>query len=123
MADYSDNSECPNCGNPIESGRADACPKCGESLRDRVYRPLLEMDVAHSGETLEEAQQKITEAVDRGLRDGHKGVKIIHGHGASSGRAVIRKHAVKWLRELAAKTGGKLVQDKNNPGAHILWLD
>ncbi len=115
--------ECQTCGNPVESGKMGRCPKCGESLHGRVYRPLLEIDVAHSGETLEIAHQKITEAVDRGLRDSHKGVKIIHGYGASLGRAVIREHAIAWLRELATKTGGKLIQDKNNPGAHILWLN
>ena len=81
------------------------------------------MDVAHSGETLEIALRKITAAVDRGLRDGHRGVKIIHGYGARSGRSVIRDHAIQLLRELAKKMGAKVAQDSNNPGAHILWLN
>jgi len=80
------------------------------------------MDVAHSGETLEVALRKITAAVDRGLRDGHRGVKIIHGYGARSGRSVIRDHAIKLLRELAKKLPARVVQDSDNPGAHILWF-
>ncbi len=99
-----------------------ACPKCGESWRGRPVRGLLEVDVAHAGETWEQAREKILRAVDRGVFDGHRGVKIIHGYGAVSGRGVIRAQALPLLRALAAKTGGKLVQEKNNPGAHLLWF-
>ncbi len=80
------------------------------------------MDVAHAGETWEQAREKILRAVDRGVVDGHRGVKIIHGYGASNGHGVIRAQAVPLLRVLAAKTGGRLAPDRGNPGAHILWL-
>jgi hypothetical protein len=36
---------------------------------------------------------------------------------------VIREQAVRLMKSLALRHGGKLVQDRNNPGAHILWLD
>lgn len=114
---------CPVCEFPIDPGRMAACPKCGESLRGRSLRGLLEVDVAHSGETWEIAREKILRAVDQGVARGHRGVKIIHGHGAGSGRAVIRTHAVPLLRALALKLGGKLAPDRRNPGAHILWLE
>jgi DNA-nicking Smr family endonuclease len=80
------------------------------------------VDVAHAGESWEEAQQKIVKAVDRALAGRHKGVKIVHGYGQSSGSAVIRGKAVELLSNLATRTGGRLRPDGNNPGAHILWL-
>lgn len=114
--------DCPECGFPLESGGT-ACPKCGESWRGRPVRDLLVVDVAHSGETWEQAREKILRAVDRGVINGHRGVKIIHGYGAGGGgRGVIRRQALPLLRALAAKTGGKLATDRDNPGAHILWL-
>lgn len=100
------------------------CPKCGEVLRGRVYQGLLEVDVAHSGETWELARDKIQRAVDRGVLHGHSGVKIIHGYGsAGGGRAVIASRAIPLLRSLAQRMGGRVVQEKGNPGAHILWLN
>jgi hypothetical protein len=101
----------------------EACPKCGESLRGRSLRGVLEVDVAHSGETWEVAREKILRAVDRGVLNGHRGIKIIHGYGAGNGRGVIRNHAVPLMRSLAIKVGGRLAEDRQNPGAHILWLD
>ena len=114
---------CPNCEFPVNPGRLTVCPKCGESLRDRSLQGVLEVDVAHSGETWEVAREKILRAVDRGVMNGHRGVKIIHGYGAGNGRGVIRTHAVPLLRSLAVKVGGRLSPDKHNPGAHVLWLE
>jgi len=115
--------ECPTCENPLDSADSSKCPKCGESLRNHLYRPLLEIDVAHSGEFWEEAKKKINKAVDQGLFGRHKGVKIIHGYGRSTGRSLICSKAIDLLQELARQTGGRLVQDNGNPGAHILWLN
>jgi hypothetical protein len=114
---------CPNCEFPLDPGHDDRCPKCGEGVRGQVFQGLLEVDVAHSGEHWEEARQKIIQAVDLGILHGHSGVKIIHGWGATTGRASIRQRAVSLLQTLAQRTGGKLAQDKQNPGAHILWLN
>ena len=129
-------TSCRTCGNPLNFANGSKCIKCGEPLRP--YRSLLEVDVAHAGESWEqaeekikravgesweEASQKIVKAVDRGLSGRHKGVKIIHGHGRSTGRSLIYRKAVDLLRELADQTGGRLVQDNGNPGAHILWLN
>ena len=112
---------CPTCENPFDSADSSKCIKCGEPLRP--YRSLLEVDVAHAGESWEQAEEKIKRAVDQGLRDQHKGVKIIHGSGRTTGRSVIRGKAIDLLGELARSTGGRLVQDNGNPGAHILWLN
>lgn len=114
---------CPTCEFPIRVGKMESCPKCGEGLRGRALQGVLEVDVAHSGETWEMAREKILRAVDRGVMGGHRGVKIIHGYGAVSGRGVIRNQAVPLLRSLAIKVGGRLAEDRQNPGAHILWLE
>ena len=116
-------TSCPTCENPFDSADSSKCPKCGESLRNHHDRPLLEADVAHSGESWEQAEEKIERAVDQGLRDQHKGVKIIHGSGRTTGRSVIRGKAIDLLGELTRSTGGRLVQDNGNPGAHILSLN
>ena len=115
--------ECPTCENPLDSFNGSQCPKCGEALRNTRYQAVLEVDVAHSGETWEEAERKINRAVDHGIRNQHKGVKIIHGSGRTTGGSVIRGKAIDLLGELARSTGGRLVQDNGNPGAHILWLN
>lgn len=115
--------ECPHCGNPLSPAGSSECPKCGEALRGYVCKELLVEDVAHSGESWEKAEKKIIKAVDRGIFDRHKGVKIIHGRGVTTGRSVIRGKAIVLLRELARRTGGRLAADNHNPGAHILWLN
>ena len=118
-----ENPLCPNCEMPVQPHRDGECPKCGEPIRDKTLQGLLEVDVAHAGETWDEAREKIIKAVDHGIQYGHSGVKIIHGYGASSGSSVIRDHTVTLMKSLAVKTGGKLAVDRSNPGAHILWLD
>lgn len=79
--------------------------------------------MAHASETWDEAREKIMRALDQGLQNGHRGVKITHGYGASTGMSVIREQAVRLMKSPALRNGGKLVQDRNNPGAHIPWLD
>jgi hypothetical protein len=114
---------CPTCEFPVDLGRMSVCPKCGEGLKGKALQGVLEVDVAHAGETWEVAREKILRAVDRGVMGGHKGVKIIHGYGAGRGQGVIRSHAVPLLRSLAVKVGGRLAPDQQNPGAHVLWLE
>lgn len=115
--------ECPNCGFPIDPERDARCPKCEGTLRTGSAGQLLEVDVAHAGETWEEAAEKIEKAVDQALRWGHRGVKIVHGHGSLTGRSVIAPRAIALLRHLADTTGGRFAKDRHNPGASILWLN
>ena len=115
--------DCPTCGFPLELGKIEHCPKCGERVRGAVLQGLLEVDVAHSGERWEEALEKVRQAVNQALLNGHSGVKIIHGWGSSTGRSVISGPAVSMLRGFAQRYGGRLTPDKHNPGAHVLWLN
>lgn len=116
-------SECPRCGFPVDYDRDDRCPKCESDLRAPGSLGILEVDVCHAGETWEEASRKITAAIDRGVYWGHKGVKIVHGHGSSTGRAVIAPRAMALMRHLAEVTGGRFARDRQNPGASIVWLN
>ena len=116
-------SECPSCGFPLDPDRQVECPKCGTSIRAGSLFGLLEVDVAHSGESWEGARQKIEQAVDRAIHRGHAGVKIIHGHGAATGRAIIAPRAVALMKQLAAQTGGTFTKDRHNQGAHLIWFN
>jgi DNA-nicking Smr family endonuclease len=84
---------------------------------------MLEVDVVHSGEDWEEAARKIEAAVDQAVHRGHKGVKIIHGHGSATGRSALAPRAMTYMRHLAEVTGGRFTRDRNNPGASIIWLN
>jgi hypothetical protein len=112
--------ECPICGNPIILRGHVRCAKCDTPVD--LFRRLFVVDVAHSGEGWEEARKKIVRAIDRALIERNKGLKIVHGQGRTTGRSVIRTKAIGFLRSQARRIGGRLVQDDNNPGAHILWL-
>lgn len=115
--------ECSNCGFPLDPSRQQVCPKCENSIAGSASLGVLEADVCHAGENWEEAARKIERAIDQGIQWGHKGVKIIHGHGASTGRAVIAPRAVALMRKLAERTGGRFSKDRQNPGASIVWLN
>ena len=117
------NLECPRCGFPVKAGRHDCCPKCEAPIRSESLFGMLEVDVAHGGETWDAARGKIESAVDKAIYYGHAGVKIIHGHGSSTGQSVIGPKAIKLMKELATSTGGTFAQDRNNPGAHIIWFN
>lgn len=115
--------ECPSCGFPVDPERQDVCPKCEASIRVRSGLGLLEVDVVHGGETWEEAERKTVEAIDRALHWGHAGVKIVHGHGATTGRSVIGPRAVALMRRLADRTGGRFTKDRRTPGASLIWFN
>lgn len=115
--------DCPTCGFPIDPSGEKACPKCESSFTASGVFGILEVDVAHSGESWDEAARKIERAIDRGIQWGHKGVKVIHGHGSSTGQAVIAPRAISFMRHLAETTGGRFARDRQNPGASIVWFN
>lgn len=115
--------DCPTCGFPLNPSQQEACPKCDNNIAGSASMGVLEVDVVHSGETWQEAAGKIEHALDQGLQWGHKGVKIIHGHGANTGRSIIAPRAIALMRHLAERTGGRFSKDRQNPGASIVWLN
>ncbi|MBC8243531.1 MAG: hypothetical protein H8E20_03975 [Verrucomicrobia bacterium] len=99
------------------------CPKCDFAVSSVLRDDLYITDIAHAGEDWHLARDKIDTALDQALLNRHKGFKIIHGHGNDSGHsAIIRINAVPYLKALAKRHGGRLVQDRFNPGAHIIYF-
>ena len=99
------------------------CPKCETPLRKTFVRGLFEIDVAHRGESWEVAERRITDACSAAIYGQHKGLKVIHGYGSGKGHtSFIRRSTIPLMTRLAREVGGKLVPDRSNPGAHILYF-
>lgn len=113
--------DCEQCGYPLDQNALQTCPKCGETSYEQGGNSILEIDVAHHGETWEISRIKILQAVDQSLQKSLQGVKIIHGYGSSSGYAVIAPRAIALMRHLAEQYGGRYTLDKNTPGASLIW--
>ena len=115
--------ECPHCGLQVESlGRLD-CPKCGMALRSRSNGRVHQVDVVHAGEDRDTALRKLERAIDEALQGNYRGLKVIHGHGSTKGIALLKPQIVAAMRRTAARYGGKVVPDRDNPGASLLWLE
>lgn len=113
---------CPYCGSSVSPG-SDTCSVCGNTLPDTFVDELMEVDVAHSGESWEDARRKIEKAVDTCLLRQLKGVRIIHGRGDRGFHTgIIARKAVPYMRKLAQSHGGRCVQDDHNSGAHIIYF-
>ena len=74
--------QCSECGMDLGEAGQGPCPKCDAPLRGDWVEELHEIDVAHGGETVFDAEQKILEGLDYALRYRLKGLKVIHGYGS-----------------------------------------
>ncbi len=113
--------ECGSCGNPLERV-GEECPKCGnrEAVRADGKR-VLEVDVAHGGETVERALAKLEQAVDETLKAGYARLRVIHGYGSQAHHTHRIQGAVRAkLEEFQKRYGGRLETDQN-PGA-MEWI-
>ena len=108
--------ECGQCGIPLDT-LAKECPKCGEKRAVRQDgKKILEVDVAHAGETVEKALAKLNQAASEALAGAYMGLRVVHGYGSGHNHSHLIKEAVqKRLVALHDKYGGRLVQDFN-PG-------
>jgi DNA-nicking Smr family endonuclease len=97
--------------------------KCGEDVRLEVAGKVVEIDVAHDRETVDDALRKLGRALDRAVIGWARGLKVIHGYGSSGRRGAIGPAVKRWLRTEAQRQGWKVAVDKFNPGATILWLE
>lgn len=114
--------QCCHCDFPNLATANSVCPKCGESSSSSTGQAsLLEIDIAHQGETWEEARSKLLQAIDSSLHAGRKGVKIIHGYGSTTGQAVIAPRAIALMRQMAEQYQGRYVKDKHTQGASLIW--
>lgn len=118
--------ECVVCGFPLEAMGVDECPKCdhGSGASRVAEQGILEVDVAHAGETWEEAQYKIDQSFDDALYYRHSALKVIHGYGSTSGCSVIGPRAKSYLRHLAEECeGARFAADRRTEGASLIWLN
>ena len=110
----------PDCGIPVDPTEL-TCPKCDASLHDALSKQYYEIDVAHAGQTWEDARQEIEEALNAALLYRYRGLKVIHGYGSSNPRrGVIAREAKHLMQLIAARKGYAFKPDRNNPGAHLL---
>lgn len=117
--------DCPNplCGIPVDPTGSN-CPKCDASLRDVFCEQYFEIDVAHFGQSREDAREQIEEGLNAALLNHFKGLKVIHGFGGDNrNRGVIAKEAKYLMQRIAARKGYGFKPDRDNPGAHILDFD
>ena len=118
------------CGHKVDETE-EYCPRCDcdlDDLWDDYYdnlpiNRLYIADVAHDGESLEEAKYKVEKAVEIAKFYNYKGVKIIHGYGSKRGHShIIHDNIVPFLRQLSNRYNIKLTADKQTKGAHIIFL-
>ena len=81
---------------------------------------VLVVDLAHQGETVPQALQKLAQAINECIWHDHPALKVIHGHGSRSGRATLKPHVLHELEKYARRYDGRVEPDGWNPGAHVL---
>ena len=113
--------ECRHCGMLIDDGKD--CPKCDLPAEKQKLDELYVIDVAHNGETWDQAEAKIMEALDACLYQHYKGLKVIHGRGAHRGSGIIRARATQLMRYLAEQHNGKYTLDKHTEGASLIYFN
>jgi len=123
-------NDCPHCGFPFHKLDMDECPKCDDGKGAHAHpskspqQGILEIDIAHSGESWEMAKQKIERSLDDALYYKHSALKVIHGYGSSTGgESVIGPRAKAYLRHLAELHGGRFAPDRQTSGASLIWLN
>jgi len=112
--------ECRQCGMQIDAGQA--CPKCDMPAEKQKLDELYVIDVAHNGETWDQAETKILAALDTCLYEHYKGLKVIHGRGLHRGSGVIKARATQLMRFLAEKHDGTYALDKHTEGASLIYF-
>jgi hypothetical protein len=93
------------------------------SLRARSNGKLHQVDVVHAGEDRESALRKLEKAIDEAVVGNFRGLKVIHGQGSTKGVALLKPLIIAEMRRAATRHGGKVVPDRDNPGASLLWLE
>ena len=110
----------PDCGIPVDPAEL-TCPKCDTALHEACSEQYYEIDVAHAGQTREDARLQIEEGLNTALLYRFKGLRVVHGYGgAYRSRGVIAKEARYIMQGIAERKAYGFRPDGNNPGAHII---
>ena len=117
---------CPNpfCAIELELA-AQQCPKCDEPLAVGLRDAMVEVDVAHSGESWTEALDKLESALHFARRERYKGLRVIHGSGRGctdswEGPGRIRREVLNYLQQALSDSDASLSPQPHNPGAHLI---
>ncbi len=93
------------------------CPKCDNSLELQHDGSTLTIDIAHNGERVTEALQKMHREIDTALKGIAKNIRLVVGSG------LIREEVLLVLRDLEFRgTIKEFDQEPNNPGAVLVRL-
>lgn len=114
---------CVHCGLVLDSAGIQTCPKCDSPIREKSNGRLMHVDVAHSGEDLDQALRKLERAIDDAIHGNFRGLKVVHGRGSTTGHSRLKPHVIAAMKRAAKEYDGKVVPDRDNPGAHLLWLE
>lgn len=108
--------ECLNCGFPAGWSMSH-CPKCDGVLNEQTDGSIWTTDIAHQGETVREAMNKLEHQINQQLREYTQCIRFVVGSG------LIRDAAERRLGQLVSS--GKLKrfhEDEGNRGALIAHL-
>lgn len=108
--------ECARCGFPVVR-IWEECPKCGiRDARMAGSDGVVTVDLAHNGESVHEALEKLEVVADRALSEGRQVLRVIHGYGSAGNHTRRIRGAIRSrLSDLCRRFGGKLESD-GNPG-------
>ena len=94
----------PDCGIPVDPSEL-TCPKCDTDLHNALSEQFYEIDVAHNGQTREEAKVEIEEGLNTALLYRFRGLRVIHGYGSGSSKRgpLPERPLVSWKHSLRAR--------------------
>ena len=107
---------CLNCGMHV-SGDMSHCPKCDNALELQHDGSTITVDIAHQGERVSEALEKMRREIDLARKGVAKAIRLVVGSG------LIRDEVLLHLRDL--KFRGDVIDfesEPNNPGAVLVLL-
>ncbi len=98
---------CLNCGMTLPQG-VSQCPKCDSDLDAQTNGEIVQIDIAHQGETVPLAMQKFRAALEDATMRRAMGLRVIVGGG------LIREEVLSYLRFLEAD--GRILAFRPAPG-------
>ena len=107
---------CLDCGMSV-SGAMQYCPKCDNALNLQHDGSTVTVDIAHQGEPVSEALQKMQSEIDLARKGVAKGIRLVVGSG------LIRDEVLLVLRDLRFR--GDIIgfeSESFNAGAVIVML-
>lgn len=108
---------CPVCGYIPDSLAVTTCPKCDAKIYEARSATCLQFDIAHHGQTVEQALAQIDNALNRAILMRASRIRFVCGYGSGAGHtSIIKVQALHYLRRLAASRGYRVETPAHNPG-------